>query len=154
MIFIEGKPDEVLVRALGVPRKEVKPVGDKFRVGKKLSKEQSAKGMIDQDPGTEQPEYLGRLQKKEERHGVQVFIDAKNKNKLIVLCPRLEEWLIFTTQSAGLKMADFGLSDKGNELHREINGRLQAVQKLIEKLLEVESDGMLFLKVQLLDEQK
>jgi hypothetical protein len=63
-----------------------------------------------------------------------------------MLCPRLEEWLIATTLAIGLKMSDFGLADKGNELHREINGRLQAVQKLLEKLLEKESEGLLFLK--------
>lgn len=146
MILLEGKPDEVLVRALGVPRREVSIARDKFRVCIKLSKMQGSKGMVDQDPGTAQPEYLEKLPLTEEKHRIQIFYNNKSKNTLIMLCPRLEEWMIATTQTAGLKMSDFGLSDKGNELHREINGRLQAVQKLIEKLLEIESSGIVFLK--------
>ncbi|MCU0346354.1 MAG: hypothetical protein MUC59_05405 [Saprospiraceae bacterium] len=112
---------------------------------------QRSKGMVDQDPGTSQPEYIEKLRLTEEKHRIRIYYESKRKNKVIMLSPRLEEWLIFTTQSAGLKMSDFGLSEKGNELHREINGRLQAVQKLIEKLLEVKSDGMLFLKQHLND---
>ncbi|MCC6723509.1 MAG: hypothetical protein IT258_03295 [Saprospiraceae bacterium] len=150
MTFVECKPDELLVRVLGVTRKQLRHENDKPRVCGRLSKLEKCTGLVDEDPHTEQDTYIKALKFQEEKHAVKIFKDGKRKNKVIMLCPRLEEWLIFTTQSAGLKMADFGLSDKGNELHREINGRLQAVQKLIEKLIEIKSDGILYLKNHLL----
>jgi hypothetical protein len=151
MTFVECKPDELLVRVLGVTRKQLRHENDKPRVCGRLSKLEKCIGLVDEDPHTEQDKYIKELNFQEEKHAVKIFKDSKRKNKVIMLCPRLEEWMITTTQDAGLKMGDFGLSDKGNELHREINGRLQAFQKLIEKLLEVESEGLIFLKRHLLE---
>ena len=146
MTFVECKPDELLVRTLGIPRKQLRHENDKPRVCGRLSRLEKCTGLVDEDPHTEQDKYIKALNFQEEKFAVRILNDGKRKNKVIMLCPRLEEWMIATTQAAGLKMSDFGLSDKGNELHREINGRLQAVQKLIEKLLEIESTGIVFLK--------
>ncbi|PYJ94224.1 MAG: hypothetical protein DME23_25300 [Verrucomicrobia bacterium] len=69
-------------------------------------------------------------------HGVRVLSDKERGNRVVVLSPRLEEWLVESAKSAGLKMTDFGFeSDNGLQLHSEINQRLRNEQNLIEALL-------------------
>ena len=146
MVYVECKPDEVLVKKLGILKKMLKHENDKGRVCKRLAKLMDCTGMVDEDPLSAQPSYLKYLPIIEEKHGVRVLSDKQKGNKVIILCPRLEEWIIKSVSESGFKMSDFGLPDKANELHRVINGRLQAFQKVIDKLIELENPGILFLK--------
>ncbi len=102
--------------------------------------------MVDEDPQSAQPIYIKQLSVIEEKHGVRILSEARKGNKVIVLCPRLEEWIIKSVSVSGFKMSDFGLPDRANELHRVINGKLQAFEKIVAKLFELENPGVLFLK--------
>lgn len=96
-------------------------------------------GMIDEDPNTIQPRYLQDLAVVSNEHDIAVYEDHDRGHRLIVLRPRLEEWLIQTARSEEIEMIQFGLSERGNDLHREINSRLPSLVKLIDQLLATNS---------------
>ena len=96
--------------------------------------------MVDEDPGAALPPYLKILKEQSREHGVPVLIDEERNNRIIVLSPRLEDWLVQTAKSAGLKMTDFGFeSDNGVQLHAEINQRLGSLQQLVKALLDAKN---------------
>ena len=102
--------------------------------------------MIDEDPNAAQPPYLGTLKLISDQGGIRVLRDNERNHRVIILQPRLEEWIIATAQAGKIVMEDFGLSQRGNELHREINSRLPAFAKLIEALLASENPRLIRLR--------
>ncbi|HTV40913.1 MAG TPA: hypothetical protein VMF08_10075 [Candidatus Sulfotelmatobacter sp.] len=146
-LFVECKADEALAFALGVARRDVEHALGRGRVCTQVSQRINVLGMIDEDPGAAQPPYLKTLKEQSREHGIPVLIDEGRKNSIIVLSPRLEDWLVQTTKSAGLKMTDFGFeSDNGVQLHAEINQRLGSLQQLVKALLEAKSPRLLRLQ--------
>lgn len=139
MVLLECKPDEALVRQLGRARRDCVHHDDKGRVCNRLSRSEGMVAMIDEDPGSAQPRYLGELATVSDVDGIRVMRDTTRNHRVIVLQPRLEEWIIATAKADGIAMGDFGLSERGNELHREINSRLLAFAKLIDALTEAGS---------------
>lgn len=61
MVLVECKPDEILVRLLGIPRREVVHAGGKSGVCGRLERSRGAKGPVDEDPHSVQPPYLRSL---------------------------------------------------------------------------------------------
>ena len=51
---------------------------------------------------------------------IRLFINHNN-NKVIMLSPRLEEWIIKEANMMGIRMSDFGLSDSASYLHKVLN---------------------------------
>jgi hypothetical protein len=146
MLHLECKPDEVLARKLGRTRKQCLHHNDKGRVCNALKRAASCTGMIDEDPDSAQPLYLATLTEQSSEHDVRVLRDEKRNHRVVIIRPRLEEWLIKTAQTSGIEMDNFGLSDHGNELHREINARLPKVEELIAALLKARSARLLHLQ--------
>ena len=133
-VLVECKPDEALVRHLGRARRDCVHHDDKGRVCNRLARTEGLVAMIDEDPGSAQPKYLTGLETTSDTDGIRVLRDAARNHRVIVLQPRLEEWVIATARADGVLVSDFGLSERGNELHREINSRLPAFAKLIDAL--------------------
>jgi hypothetical protein len=102
--------------------------------------------LIDEDPNAVQPFYLHNLQLASEEHEVRIYQDQERNHRVVVLRPRFEEWLIKTTGFAGMKMSDFGLSDRGNELHREINYRIRNLENLLNELINQKNQRLIYLK--------
>jgi hypothetical protein len=146
-LFVECKPDETLAFALGVARRDIEHALGRGRVCAQVSLRNSVLGMVDEDPGAALPQYFKILKEQSREHGIPVLIDEERNNRIIMLCPRLEEWLVQTTKSAGTKMTDFGFeSDNGVQLHAEINQRLGSLQQLVKALLDAKSPRLLRLK--------
>jgi nitrogen regulatory protein PII-like uncharacterized protein len=104
-------------------------------------------GMVDEDPGAAPHPYMKKLVAEPVEHEIRVLHDLERKNRLIVICPRLEEWLVQSAKNSGLKMTDFGFeSDKGPRLHRKINHRLPNVERLVKALLSARSSRILRLQ--------
>jgi len=135
MILLECAPDEALVRALGCPKRQCKHFAGKSRVCSWLENSTGDVGLVDEDPNTAQPPYFRHLSLSEDEHGILLYEDREREHRLIVLRPRLEEWLITGAQESKLSIGNFGLSDRGNDLHREIISRLPSVMKLLDHLL-------------------
>ncbi|MGR3309218.1 MAG: hypothetical protein ACUZ77_00435, partial [Candidatus Brocadiales bacterium] len=62
---------------------------------------------------------------------IKLLLDGKRRNRIIMLCPRLEEWIIEAVKEAEKKMEDFGLSNNPNDLHAELINRPRKIGKII-----------------------
>jgi hypothetical protein len=142
MLLLECKPDEELARRLGRIRRDCLHLNDKGRVCNWLKRKEGLVAMIDEDPGAAQPPYLKELKRVSDEHGIRVLCDESRGHRVVILQPRLEEWVIETARTANIAMEGFGLSERGNELHREINSRLPGFAKLVDRLLDVQSPRM------------
>jgi len=135
-LLVECKPDEALALALGVSRRDVEHAGNRAGVCKQVSCRSGTTGMVDEDPETAPLPYMKTLAEQPVEHEIRVLYDSQRNNRLVVICPRLEEWLVESAKSSGLKMTNFGFeSDSGRHLHREINDRLPNVRRLVDALL-------------------
>ncbi|HRI62228.1 MAG TPA: hypothetical protein PK228_20950 [Saprospiraceae bacterium] len=150
-VFVEGKPDLALVKALGVSRQEASMAGNKGKVCHIARKNPPAVGLVDEDPDEELPGYLRDLKKEDLGQNLLLYRDAKNGNKIIALCPRLEEWLLKVCKQDGVKLGDFFLPDKPVELHKEWPRHLPKLEKLVAHLLELKNPALLLLQLHLLE---
>jgi len=146
MLLLECSPDETLARKLGCARRKFRHLAGKSRICRQLVETKSSIGLLDEDPQAVQPSYLDDLQVTSEQHEIRVYQDPKRNHRVIMLRPRFEEWLIRTTEFAGMKMSDFGLSSGGNELHREINSRIRNLENLLDQLIAKKNERLMFLK--------
>lgn len=117
MIYLECNTDEILARSLSLPRKEIRHLRNKGEVCKRLQRSANCKGLVDEDPGSPQPRYIGGLRAVSEKYGVKHLYDEKAKNSLIVLCPRLEEWILRAAKESKADLAKYGLPEDADILH-------------------------------------
>ena len=135
-LFVECKSDETLAAALGISRREIEHALGRGAVCLQLARRTNVVGMVDEDPGSAVPAYLRSLAEQSRAYGLRVLADKDRLNRVVLLSPRLEEWLVQAARDSGLKMSDFGFdSDSGVRLHGEINQRLGSLQRLVEALL-------------------
>jgi hypothetical protein len=121
----------------------------KSRVCGRLEKSTGAVGIVDEDPNSVQPSYLVKAKLLATEYDISVREDENRGNRIIIVKPRLEEWLIKTAAGAGVSMEEFGLSSNPNELHREITSRIPALEKLIQRLCELKEKRIVHLRKQL-----
>lgn len=136
MIYTECKPDSSLVRILGIPKNQIIHQQGKPEVCKQLEKRTNWKGMIDEDPFSVQPTYLQKLEEtgNSSNYGFRVLKDAAKNNGLIILCPRLEEWILKAAEDAGIDIKKYNLPNDEEKLHEEINTDLRKFERLVNDL--------------------
>lgn len=136
MIYTECKPDSSLVRILGIPNKQIIHQQGKPVVCKQLEKRENWIGLVDEDPSSVQPSYLKRLPVKEDlpTYRLKILNDTSKHNELIILCPRLEEWILKAAKESGVDIKRYNLPDDGNELHKVINTDLRKFERLVNDL--------------------
>ncbi len=146
MILVECKPDETLLRVLGVPRKEIRHCRGKSVVCNEVRRAGNTLGLVDEDPGRP-PERVLRAHRPEEKaeQGLTVF-QVGTGGEIIVLCPRLEEWVLDAAREVGLEPKQFGLPDSGGELHRIVNQHLDKWERFIRAIQERRSPRFQLLK--------
>lgn len=155
MIRVECLPDSTLVQSLtGLTKKHIIHHSGKSEVCKAIKKLNDCVGMIDEDPGRNQPTYLQNLVVQQEMpdFNLRILLDEERNNKIIILCPNLEGWIIKSADEAGIDLNRENLSRDEYQLHQIINSRLQNFSRLIEKLKRMNSNRIrqleLFLKNQ------
>ncbi len=146
MIFVECNVDFTLVKSLGVSKKEITHSHCKGNVCNKLRKSNKSKGMVDDDPGAAQPSYIKQLELKTNIYGIKLLLDRKNGNLLIVLCPRLEEWVLKVARDEGVDVSDYNLPNNADQLHKVINSKLRDFENLLSSLKAANSDALLALE--------
>ncbi len=151
-LFLECKPDETLAKTLGVARSVIIHSDDKGGVCKRLLNSIGMKGMIDEDPMSAQPKYLKELREQEKRYGVSLLVDGQRLHRIVVLCPRLEDWFLKLCKAGGIDVARYGLPDNPNRLHEQINFRLGNFQKVVQELVRLQNPAILHLQSLLLSE--
>jgi hypothetical protein len=150
-VFVECKADETTVVALGVPKRQVEHATGRSGVCSQLSKREGVTGMMDEDPHAEPAPYMKSLAEKSWEHEVRLCLDKQRGNRAIIISPRLEEWIVDSAKSGGVKLTDFGFeSNNGVRLHAEVNNRLENLEKLVKFLLEKQSPRILRLQSLLL----
>lgn len=139
MLYVECKADETLARHLGLPRREVRHELNKDEVLKQLAKQSHCLGMVDEDPNSPRPIQFGQMVVRDDydQLGLRVYDDAARHNQVIMLRPRLEEWLLRAARDARLDVSDrqYNLPASPARLHREINLDLSKVERLIDDLM-------------------
>jgi hypothetical protein len=117
-VLVECYPDAALLRALGVPRKQIDHQSCKGEVVKRMLKSDCATGLIDEDPSSAQPRDLNNYKEEQAAEGLRLLARRDDKNKrLIIVRPRLEDWLIARARSVGVKPEEYGLPSDPDRLH-------------------------------------
>ena len=146
-IVLECKPDETLIRTLGYAKKRVVHEPSKARVLNYLEKNEMSVGMVDEDPGAANAGYFLKYTKQGmHKYDIDYFVVPNKATRLIVLKPRLEEWVLKQAKSTSIKPADFGLPDSGSRLHKVINEELPKFKNMLEAILSKDGSALLCLK--------
>jgi len=132
---VECKADSSLIKILlGIPDQKIIHAGNKGNVCNHLRRRKKGDyiGLVDEDPRSGQPRYLKKMKVKRDlrSYGLKILADA-NSNRLIVLCPRLEEWILGCSDEAGIDVRNYNLPNNGLKFHERINANLQNFEKLL-----------------------
>lgn len=151
LLYLECYPDEIVVKTLGRTRRQFEYAGDIGGVCTLLKKHDERLGLVDEDPGKSHPTYLKTLTFVAEQHRVKLLTAPKRDNCVLVIRPRLEEWVVWMAQENGLDLKrDFGIPARtGPELHGVINQHLPKFERLIQRLLAENAAPLLHLNSQL-----
>jgi hypothetical protein len=136
MIYLECDSDKALVSSLGISRKEIKHSFSKGNVCNRLLNSKNSKGLVDEDPSSTQPTYIRKLKPISNKDGIKFFCDERNENYLIMLCPRLEEWILMVAKEVSIDMSNYGLPSDACRLHSTINTntKLDSFKRLIKDI--------------------
>ncbi|MFC1937465.1 hypothetical protein ACFLWY_02755 [Chloroflexota bacterium] len=142
MIFIECKPDLALVRTITkVTRKEIAhEFKGKGGVCAQLRYRNNCIGLVDEDPSSPQPRFIQEAELKEDlsQHDIKVLHHGSSDNYILLLCPRLEEWVLKAAKEASVDVGKYGLPGDAARLHGVININLDKFEKLLDDLKDVD----------------
>ncbi|MGD2093403.1 MAG: hypothetical protein PVH77_00160 [Phycisphaerales bacterium] len=118
-VLVECDADEAVLRALGVTKKQLLHFGGKGNVINRLKKLPGATGIVDEDPASAQPRDLNNYQEEvQTTEGLRLLTrQGKGGQRLILVCPKLEDWLIQRAESSGIQPDDYGLPSNPDKLH-------------------------------------
>jgi hypothetical protein len=134
-VHVECLPDEALIKKLGFARKSVKHHAGKSRVFNTLKSVSNQLALVDEDPGSAKSDYEKKLKLLDEIQGIKLCSDNSG-NKILILKGKLEDWIVSLCLKADIKLKDFSLPEKPNDLHDVINQRISKFEELIDYLLE------------------
>ncbi len=157
MIFVECHADSVLVQNLTSLSPENIPHDLRGRgaVCNLLSNSSNSKGLIDKDPGTARHPYekAGQPRGSHVQEDIELLHYSSQNNQLIVLCPKLEDWILKTAHIAGIDVTRRGLPNNANQLHKVIDNKLDKFRILLNMLKKRKSPRILALANLLTDLQ-
>lgn len=136
MIYVECIPDKALVKILGIPGNKIFHAGGKGNICSRLKYSKNSLGLIDEDPHSPQPNYIKKLKFQFKEYSIKVLYDDELENYLIVLCPRLEEWILKAAKEININMVDYQLPNEAMELHKVINTRIKKFENLVQSILQ------------------
>lgn len=134
MIYVECKPDFELIKSLGISKRTIIHCGGKARVCKKLQKNTSSIGVVDEDPNSEQPSYILNIKKVNEGGNLKLLYDEKRNNYVVIICPKLEDWILKVSKINNISAKKYGLPNDIDEFEKEINHNLDKFRKLLNAL--------------------
>ena len=151
MLYVEGKADRVpALKLTNLSSRDVRVEGDRGKVLNRLAQDYNSLAMVDEDPGQDQPGQLRRMQLVADYPGtgLKLYADDRRSNRVIVVCPRLEEWIIRAANDAGLELSSprYNLPSRASSLHNAINDDPRKLQRVIDSLLAAQSPRILKLR--------
>jgi hypothetical protein len=145
-VIVECNPDEILVLTLGLSRQEVVHQNSKGEVCNYHAKNDIRIAIIDEDPGSGQPRYLQEFIMEEEKFGIMKLVNNNTEKIIIVIKPRLEEWIIAQCLQSNVNPEKFFLPKEAKRLKDVINLRLNHFRDLLNELKNKQNNGMEFLQ--------
>lgn len=138
LYLVECKPDGALVKVLThTSRKNILHAGGKTELLRKLTERfANAKGIVDEDPLSPEPPHLRKFEEKQEltQCDIRILYQRSGNNILIILCPKLEDWVLKAVHEANVNPKDYGLPDNPERLHEQINIKTDKFQELVESI--------------------
>ena len=107
IVHVECRPDEALVKLLGISRRMVYHHGGKSRVFSRLKTVTGEVAMVDEDPGSIKTEYETGLEFIQESYGIRLYNDERN-NKILILKIKLEDWILGACKTSNVDITRFG----------------------------------------------
>lgn len=130
-IFVECNADRALIASLGVTANRIIHSSNLPEVCKAVMKKQKTIGIVDEDPQGPQPSYLKNLTLLHEDDHFRILIDKRNDSRLIVLRPRLENWILRACLLSKVQADQFKLPHDARKLHETVNANLSKFQELL-----------------------
>lgn len=120
-LFVECYADEALVCGLGIAKRDIRHAFGRGEVCNLLKKTPQARGLIDEDPLSAPAHYLDGLRVVREIAGFRVLQDAAGEHTVVVLTPRLEEWILAAARLDKITLVEYGLPDDAHRFREEVN---------------------------------
>lgn len=139
MYLVECKPDATLVKFLTrTSRKNIIHAGNKSELLKKLTEHfTNCRGIVDEDPLSHQPPHLRKFEERQDlkKYDIKILYQKSGNNVLIVLCPKLEDWILKAAHEANVDLGKYGLPNDPQRLHEQINIKIDKFQELVGDIL-------------------
>jgi hypothetical protein len=115
MLYVECYADEAVARALGVASRSIRHVHGKGNIENRLRLLDVGTGLMDEDT----PSFQPRDYRRTDNVGNLILLThaTATGKRIILIRPRLEEWLVARATAHDLKLSDFGLPDSPDRLH-------------------------------------
>lgn len=135
--FVECYADEVFVKILTDKSVRIKHAFGKGNVCNQLSRSTNSVGLVDEDPKSSKSEYERLMLNgivKENQHVI-LCKHENQSNRLIILRPNLEEFLLRLSKINKVDLGDYNLPNDYKNLRDELNFRKVTRYKLFEDFL-------------------
>jgi hypothetical protein len=118
-VLVECNADEIVLRNIGVPKKQLFHFGGKDKLITRLRNLPGAVGVVDEDPASIQhPDLTTSYHQVDSTEGLRLLArQGSGGQKLVVICPKLEDWLISRAILSGIRPEDYGLPGDPDRLH-------------------------------------
>lgn len=136
MIAVECSPDEGLLRVLDVSLDHIVHSHGRGNVFNAVLQRRVAIGLVDEDPGGGPMPQLAKFVAKERVGSLALLTSCDDPSqRVIVISPRFEEWVMKRAGMCGILPGDYGLPNTARALHR--TRRYAALPKYRDFLLAV-----------------
>ena len=155
-IHYECRPEECLLTNLNFAGALAQHHNGSGTICELLSKEKELIGWIDEDPTANHHPYYKRMCRKviSDKYGLKYCYDPATGNKLIIVKPKMEDWIIGIAKKYKVNLEDYDLSNDPNELHKIINFKINKFQEVLHKLLRLKAKELLHAQAIILDKRK
>ena len=118
-VLVECNADEIVLRSIGVPKKQLFHFGGKDKLMNRLRILPGAVGVVDEDPASIQhPDLKASYRQTHSAEGLHLLArQGSGGQRLVMICPKLEDWLIERAKSSGILPEDYGLPSDPDQLH-------------------------------------
>ena len=118
-VLIECNADEIVLRNIGVLKKQLFHFGGKNKLINRLRNLPGAVGVVDEDPASIQhPDLKASYRQAESAEGLRLLArQGSGCQRLVMICPKLEDWLIQRSKLSGIRPKDYGLPSDPDKLH-------------------------------------
>lgn len=137
MIYVECSADRTLIRSrTNISRNDIICAGGKGEVCNRLEERSDCIGLVDEDPKSGQPKYLKEMQLEKDlsTYGIKRKYDSEKKNYLVILCPTLEEWILYAVKEENIEIENYNLPNNPKDLRYAISFNPKKFENLLSDL--------------------